>query len=237
MLLGVNIDHIATLRNARGGFEPDPVLGAAVCEQNGANSITAHLREDRRHIKDEDIFALAKNLKTSLNLEMAMNDEIRAIALQVKPRAICLVPERRQEVTTEGGLDTAGQFEQVRKFITPLIDAGITVSLFIDPDLTQVRAALNTGAPFIELHTGAYAEAFGTPEEQKEFTALKLAAEFAQSQGINVNAGHGLNYENVHRMHEIDGLVELNIGHSIISRAVFTGLDEAVRKMSALTKQ
>ncbi len=236
MLLGVNIDHIATLRNARGGVEPDPIAGALLCEENGADSITAHLREDRRHIKDEDIYNLAKSIKTSLNLEMAMNDEIRDIALFVEPRAICLVPERREEVTTEGGLDVAGQFECVREFIKPLVDKGILVSLFIDPDMAQVRAAVNSGAQFIELHTGAFAEAFGTANEGSEFTALKMAAEFAQSQGLRVNAGHGLNYENVCRMHEIPGLVELNIGHSIISRAVFTGLPEAVKKMSKLVK-
>jgi pyridoxine 5-phosphate synthase len=236
MLLGVNIDHVATLRNARGGCEPDPIAAAAVCEQNGASSITAHLREDRRHIKDSDIFALAQSLTTSLNLEMAMNDEIRDIALLVKPRAVCLVPERREEVTTEGGLDVAGQFECVREFIKPMLDAGITVSLFIDPDIRQVRAAANTGAQFIELHTGAYAEAFGTTDEQNEFQALKMAAELAQSQGLKVNAGHGLNYENVKRMHEINGPVELNIGHSIVSRAVFTGLGAAVKKMSELVK-
>jgi pyridoxine 5-phosphate synthase len=228
VLLGVNIDHIATLRNARGGFEPDPIQAAAIAEANGANSITAHLREDRRHIKDDDIFELAKSIKTSLNLEMAMNDEIRNIALQIKPRAICLVPERRQEVTTEGGLDVAGQFECVREFIAPMLAAGIEVSLFIDPDLAQVRAAANTGTGVIELHTGSYAE------DNSKFIDLKIAAELAQSQGLKVNAGHGLNYENVSRMHEIGGLVELNIGHSIISRAVFTGLGAAVKEMSQL---
>jgi pyridoxine 5-phosphate synthase len=204
-------------------------MAAAIAEANGANSITAHLREDRRHIRDADIFALGQSVTTSLNLEMAMSDEIRDIALLVKPRAICLVPERREEVTTEGGLDVAGQFECVREFNAPMIDAGITVSLFIDPDLAQVRAAANTGAQFIELHTGAYAQ---TPDT--EFTNLKMATELAQSQGLKVNAGHGLNYENVVRMHEIPRLVELNIGHSIISRAVFSGLSVAVREMSEL---
>ncbi len=182
MLLGVNIDHIATLRNARGGFEPDPIAAAAIAEQNGANSITAHLREDRRHIRDDDIFALAQSLNTSLNLEMAMDEQIRDIALLMKPRAICLVPERRQEITTEGGLDVAGQFDCVREFIAPMVAAKIAVSLFIDPDMAQIRAAVNTGAPFIELHTGAYAQAFCTEHEQSEFTKLKMAAELAQSQ-------------------------------------------------------
>ncbi|MDR1168320.1 MAG: pyridoxine 5'-phosphate synthase [Heliobacteriaceae bacterium] len=234
MLLGVNIDHVATLRNARGGCEPDPVAAAAVCEENGANSITAHLREDRRHIKDEDILALSQTLKTSLNLEMAINSEIREIALKVKPKSICLVPERRQEITTEGGLDAAGKFDEITEFVRPLVDTGILVSLFIDPDIKQVRAAVNTGAQFIELHTGAYSEAFGTGEEENEFQKLKMAAMLGQSLGLKVNAGHGLNYQNVCRMHEINGLVELNIGHSIISRAVFTGLGNAVKDMAGL---
>ncbi len=236
MLLGVNIDHVATLRNARGGFEPDPVKAADICEQNGGTSITTHLREDRRHIKDEDVYTLIKTIKTKLNLEMAMADDIQRIALEIKPHSICLVPEKRQEVTTEGGLDVAGQLDKVTEFIKPLLDAGIIVSLFIDPDSSQVEASAKTGAQFIEMHTGAYAEAFGTEEEQDEFLKLKQAAELAQKLGLKVNAGHGLNYENVHRMHEIDGLYELNIGHSIISRAVFTGLAEAVRKMSDLIK-
>lgn len=236
MLLGVNIDHVATLRNARGGFEPDPVAAAEICENNGASSITTHLREDRRHIKDEDVYTLTKTLKTKLNLEMAMADDIQKIALEIKPYSICLVPEKRQEVTTEGGLDVAGQIEKVTEFIKPLLEAGIIVSLFIDPDSEQVLASKKTGAQFIEMHTGSYAEAFGTDGEQAEFLKLKNAAELAQSVGLKVNAGHGLNYENVHRMHEITGLVELNIGHSIISRAVFNGLSEAVSKMNELIK-
>ena len=218
MLLGVNIDHVATLRNARGGVEPSVEKAAEIAEQNGATSITTHLREDRRHIKDEDVYALTESLKTRLNLEMAMADDIQAIALDVKPYSICLVPEKRQEITTEGGLDVAG----------------IIVSLFIDPDEEQVKASAKTGAQFIEMHTGAYAESFGYKEEEEEFQKLKKSAELAQSLGLKVNAGHGLNYENVHRMHEIEGLHELNIGHSIISRAVFTGLAEAVGKMKSL---
>lgn len=236
MFLGVNIDHVATLRNARGGFEPDPIKAADICEQNGGTSITTHLREDRRHIKDEDVYTLIKTIKTKLNLEMAMADDIQKIALEIKPHSICLVPEKRQEVTTEGGLDVAGQLEKVTGFIKPLLEAGIIVSLFIDPDEAQVRAAAKTGAQFIEMHTGAYAEAFGTSNEEDEFLKLKNSAELAHKLGLNVNAGHGLNYENVHRMHEIAGLYELNIGHSIISRAVFTGLPEAVRKMADLIK-
>lgn len=236
MLLGVNIDHVATLRNARGGFEPDPIVAAEICENNGASSITTHLREDRRHIKDSDVYTLTKTLKTKLNLEMAMAYDIQKIALEIKPYSICLVPEKRQEITTEGGLDVAGQLEKVTEFIKPLLDAGIIVSLFIDPTEEQVNASKKTGAQFIEMHTGSYAEAFGTDDEQTEFLKLKNAAQLAQSIGLKVNAGHGLNYENVHRMHEIGGLVELNIGHSIISRAVFNGLAEAVSKMNELIK-
>ncbi len=236
MLLGVNIDHVATLRNARGGVEPSVEKAAEIAEQNGATSITTHLREDRRHIKDEDVYALSESLKTRLNLEMAMADDIQAIALDVKPYSICLVPEKRQEITTEGGLDVAGQLDKVTEFIKPLLDAGIIVSLFIDPDEEQVKASAQTGAQFIEMHTGAYAESFGYKEEEEEFQKLKKSAELAQSLGLKVNAGHGLNYENVHRMHEIEGLHELNIGHSIISRAVFTGLTEAVGKMKEMIK-
>lgn len=236
MLLGVNIDHIATLRNARGGLEPDPIKAADICEANGGTSITTHLREDRRHIKDEDVYTLIKTIKTKLNLEMAMAEDIQKIALEINPYSICLVPEKRQEVTTEGGLDVAGQLKKVSEFIKPLLDAGIIVSLFIDPDENQVKASAKTGAQFIEMHTGAYAEAFGSDREEEEFLKLKNSAKLAQELGLRVNAGHGLNYENVYRMHEIPGLYELNIGHSIISRAVFTGLPEAVRKMADLIK-
>ena len=236
MLLGVNIDHVATLRNARGGVEPSPILAAEICENNGATSITTHLREDRRHIKDEDVRTLIKTLKTKLNLEMAVTDEMQQIALEIKPNSVCLVPEKRQEVTTEGGLDVAGQLEKVTKFVKPLKNAGIIVSLFIDPDEAQIKAASQTGAQFIELHTGQYSNAFGTENEEKEFQKLLNAAKLAQELGLRVNAGHGLNYENVHRMHEIPNLYELNIGHSIISRAVFTGLAEATEKMKDLIK-
>ena len=236
MLLGVNIDHVATLRNARGGIEPSVMEAARIAEENGATSITTHLREDRRHIKDEDVYTLIKTLKTQLNLEMAMTDDIQKIALEIRPHSICLVPEKRQEITTEGGLDVAGQLDRVTEFIKPLLDAGIIVSLFIDPDENQVKASAKTGAQFIEMHTGTYSEAFGTANEEQEFLNLKNAAKLAQSLGLKVNAGHGLNYENVKRMHEIPGLVELNIGHSIISRAVFTGLGEAVKKLHDLIK-
>lgn len=236
MLLGVNIDHVATLRNARGGVEPDVIKAAEICEANGATSITTHLREDRRHIKDDDVYKLIKTIKTKLNLEMAMAEDIQKIALEIKPHSICLVPEKRQEVTTEGGLDVAGQLDNVTEFIKPLLDVGIIVSLFIDPELSQVQASALTGAQFIEMHTGAYSDAFGKDNEEEEFLKLKTAAKAAQNLGLTVNAGHGLNYENVHRMHEIPDLYELNIGHSIISRALFTGLPEAVKKMAELIK-
>lgn len=234
MLLGVNIDHIATLRNARGGVEPDLIECAKICEKVGVAGITTHLREDRRHIKDADVNALKKVLNTRLNLEMAMTDEMQKIALELKPAACCLVPEKRQELTTEGGLDVVSQLDKAIKFVKPLEDAGIAVSLFIDPDVNQIDAAYKTGAQFIELHTGAYSEAFGTKSETSELFKLKSSAVFAQSLGLKVNAGHGLNYKNVHRMHEISDLVELNIGHSIISRAVFVGLENAVIEMAKL---
>lgn len=234
MLLGVNIDHIATLRNARGGVEPDLLSCALICEKCSVAGITAHLREDRRHIKDEDVKILKKNLKTRINLEMAMTDEMQRIALELMPAACCIVPEKRQELTTEGGLDVAGQLDRAIKFTKPLNDAGIAVSLFIDPEKTQIEAAAKTGAEFIELHTGQFAENFGKDGEEKEFQKLKEAAKYAQSLGLKVNAGHGLNYQNVKRMHEIPGLIELNIGHSIISKAVFTGLEAAVNEMKGL---
>lgn len=236
MLLGVNIDHVATLRNARGGFEPDPVQAAEICEAHGADSITAHLREDRRHIKDQDIRTLKKILKTKLNLEMAVTDEMQKIALEVLPDSVCLVPEKREEVTTEGGLDVASQLNKVTSFVVPLIEKGIMVSLFIDPDEEQIRAAAKTGAQFIELHTGQYSIAYGTDTEQEEFEKLREASRLAHALGLKVNAGHGLNYQNVHRMRQIDDLYELNIGHSIISKAVFSGLGTAVEKMAELVK-
>lgn len=234
MLLGVNIDHVATLRNARGGVEPDLIVCAKICQEAGASGITTHLREDRRHIKDVDVRALKVVLKTRLNLEMAMTDEMQDIALELLPAACCIVPEKRQELTTEGGLDVKNQQQRAINFVHPLVAAGIEVSLFIDPDIEQVTAAYKTGAQFIELHTGKYSEAFGSKEEKNEFIKLKEAAIFAQSLGLKVNAGHGLNYKNVHRMKEIPKLVELNIGHSIISRAVFVGLEKAVKEMKEL---
>jgi len=236
MLLGVNIDHVATLRNARGGVEPDVLTAARICKDVGAESITTHLREDRRHIKDADVQAIRLLSKTRLNLEMAMTDVMQKFALQIMPHAVCIVPEKRQELTTEGGLDVAGQLERASEFIKPLIEAGIEVSMFIDPNIEQVTAAYKIGAPFIELHTGKYSEDFGTDNEEKSFLELKEAAAFAQTLGLKVNAGHGLNYENVKRMHEIPNLVELNIGHSIIARAVFVGLSQAVKEMKDLVE-
>lgn len=234
MLLGVNIDHIATLRNARGGIEPDVLTAARICKECGAASITTHLREDRRHIKDADVEAIRMLPRTRLNLEMAMTDEMQEIALRIRPHAICLVPEKRQELTTEGGLDVEGQLDRAIKFVKPLLAKNIEVSFFIDPDIQQINAVSKTGASFIELHTGRYSEAFGTLEEEKAFEDLKGAAIFAQNFGLKVNAGHGLNYHNVRRMHEIPNLVELNIGHSIIARSIFVGLEQAVKEMKAL---
>ncbi len=236
MLLGVNIDHVATLRNARGGVDPDPIQAAEICEKSGATSITTHLREDRRHIKDQDVKTLKKILKTNLNLEMAVTDEMQKIALSVKPHSVCLVPEKRQEVTTEGGLDVASRLNRITEFVQPLLDAGILVSLFIDPSKEQVYAAAKTGAQFIELHTGQYSMAFGTPDETEEFEKLREASRLAHALGLKVNAGHGLNYENVYRMKQIEDLHELNIGHSIIARSVFVGLEQAVNEMKNLIK-
>lgn len=236
MLLGVNIDHVATLRNARGGIDPDPIQAAEICEKSGATSITTHLREDRRHIKDQDVKTLKKILKTNLNLEMAVTDDMQKIALSVKPHSVCLVPEKRQEVTTEGGLDVVSRLNRITEFVQPLLNAGILVSLFIDPSKEQVYAAAKTGAQFIELHTGQYSMAFGTPDETEEFEKLREASRLAHALGLKVNAGHGLNYENVYRMKQIEDLYELNIGHSIIARSVFVGLEQAVNEMKNLIK-
>ena len=236
MLLGVNIDHIATLRNARGGLEPNLIQAALICEKAGADGITVHLREDRRHTKDNDVYELKKLLKTRLNLEMALTEEMHRIALDVVPENVCLVPEKREEVTTEGGLEVASRIEFVTDFVKPLVDAGIVVSLFIDPDKQQVEAAAKTGAQFIELHTGRYSESYGTENEELELNHLKDAAKLAHKLGLKVNAGHGLTYENVHRMREIPELIELNIGHNIIAHAVFDGLEKAVIDMKNLIK-
>ncbi len=234
MELGVNIDHIATLRNARAGVEPSVLDAAIIAQRAKASAITIHLREDRRHIKDYDLIEIKNNVKTNINLEMAATEEMQKIALENKPYSCCIVPEKRKEITTEGGLDVFSQENYMKGFIKPLRDAGIVVSLFIDPDEKQVFSAHNCNADFIELHTGAYSDAFGSEKENEEFEKLKTAAALAQNLGLKVNAGHGLNYQNVHRMREIDGIIELNIGHSIISRAVFVGLERAIEEMRDL---
>jgi pyridoxine 5-phosphate synthase len=236
--LGVNIDHVATLRQARyreGRGEPDPVQAALACEAAGALGITAHLREDRRHIQDRDVLELRRSIRTRLNLEMANTPAMVRFALKVKPEIICLVPERRQELTTEGGLNAAGQVPALRRTTRRMKEAGIEVSLFIDPEPVQVEAAAEIGAHFIELHTGPYAHAFARKRErQVELNRLVAAARQAQGLGVQVNAGHGLNVQNVPLLHLVPHLVELNIGHSIVSRAVFIGLEAAVREMLAV---
>jgi pyridoxine 5-phosphate synthase len=239
--LGVNIDHVATLREARyrgrPQGEPDPVEATRLCEAAGAHGITVHLREDRRHILDRDVWSLRQAVKTRLNLEMANAPEIVRIALKLKPDIICLVPERRQEVTTEGGLDVAGQETALTETRRRMNDAGIDVSLFIAPDPRQVEAAARTGSQFIELHTGAFAEQFDHPaQRQAELGRLVAAALQAHGLGLKVNAGHGLNYRNLPVLHAVPHLVELNIGHSIVSRAVFVGLNQAVQEMLELMR-
>ena len=236
--LGVNIDHVATVREARyRGLtigEPDPVAAALQCEAAGAHGITAHLREDRRHIQDRDVWQLRQVIRTRLNLEMANAPEIVDLALKLKPDIVCIVPERRQEVTTEGGLDAVGQFAALTDTSRRMRDAGIEVSLFIAPDLTQVAASARIGAQFIELHTGQFAEHFADEKAREhELNRLIAAAREAHQLGLKVNAGHGLNYENLTTLHRVPHLVELNIGHSIVSRAVFTGLTQAVKDMLA----
>jgi pyridoxine 5-phosphate synthase len=232
--LGVNIDHIATLRQARGTRYPEVVQAALLAEQAGADGITAHLREDRRHIQDRDIDLLKAMLNTRLNLEMAVTEEMVAIACAVRPGACCLVPERREELTTEGGLDVAGNFDRVRAASQSLGDVGIEVSLFIDADPRQIDAAAKTGAPVIELHTGHYADAVRSEMLAHELERLRLAAEQADALGLKVNAGHGLNYHNVQAICRIPLIRELNIGHAIIARAVFTGLERAVADLKAI---
>jgi pyridoxine 5-phosphate synthase len=233
--LGVNIDHVATLRQARRGRYPDPLLAALVAEQSGADSITLHLREDRRHIQDRDVAVLREALQTRMNLEMAVTDEMIRIALHAAPQDCCLVPESRQEITTEGGLDVAANAQRVASACAALGAGGIRVSLFIDPEPRQVEAAKRAGAPVIELHTGAYAEAAGGARA-REFERLRSAARIAASLGLTVNAGHGLDYHNVEPVAAIPEIVELNIGHAIVARAVFDGLAVAVREMKDLMR-
>jgi pyridoxine 5-phosphate synthase len=234
IFLGVNIDHIATLRQARRTKFPEVVQAALLAEQAGADGITAHLREDRRHIQDRDIELLAAVVHTRLNLEMAVTDEMVAIARKVRPAACCLVPEKREELTTEGGLDVAGSFERVRAACAALGEADVEVSLFIDAEPRQIEAAARAGAPVIELHTGHYAEAPTVKERLRELDRLRAAAALAADLGLTVNAGHGLHYHNVGDVCRIPEIRELNIGHAIVARAVFSGLAEAVRDMKRL---
>ncbi len=236
ILLGVNIDHIATLRQARGTRYPRPADAVALAEQAGGDSITVHLREDRRHIRDQDLEEIKACLTTHMNLECAVTDEMLAIAVRTLPRDVCLVPEKREEITTEGGLDVAAQLPRVRAACEQLADAGIRASLFIDPDRHQLDAAIAAGAPVVELHTGAYAEASGAMQ-QHELQRIADAVRYGHELGLVINAGHGLHYDNVAAIARIAAIVELNIGHSIIARAVFDGLAVAVSEMKRLMRE
>ncbi len=234
MKLGLNIDHVATLRQARGARYPNLVRAALICEEAGADAITLHLREDRRHIQDRDVDMLRDMLQTRMNLECAVTEEMIANALRVKPHDLCLVPERREELTTEGGLDVVRYFDQVKAACQRCGEAGIRVSLFIDPDEKQIDAAVRAGAPVIELHTGKYADANSVPEHKHELERIRAAAAHGHANGLQVNAGHGLHYHNVQDIVAIPNIVELNIGHAIIAESVFIGLEAAVRKMKKL---
>lgn len=232
--LGVNVDHVATIRQARGELYPDPVHAALQAEIAGADGITMHLREDRRHIQDHDIERFAACTQSKLNLEMAATDEMLALALKVKPHDVCIVPEKREELTTEGGLDVIGQQNKLAEYCNELHKAGIFVSLFIDPVEAQIEASARIGAPVIELHTGAYASARNDTERAAELASIVSASDYGFSMGLLVNAGHGLQFNNVQRIAEIETINELNIGHSLVARAMFTGLPEAVREMKRL---
>lgn len=232
--LGVNVDHVATLRQARGGQEPDPVEAALLAELAGADGIVLHLREDRRHVQDRDLTLLKEIIKTKLDLEMAPEEEIAKLALAAKPHLVTLVPERRQELTTEGGLDVIGQRDKLERIIQLLHGGGIPVSLFIEPDLNQIKIAHKLSADYVELHTGRYANAKLSKEEQTEFESLSQSAKLAFKLGMGVNAGHGLNYRNVRRLTQIAEIVEYNIGHSIVARALLVGFERAVREMKNL---
>jgi pyridoxine 5-phosphate synthase len=235
--LGVNIDHIATVRNARGGTQPDPLLAAQVAMANGADGITVHLREDRRHIKDEDVARIRKSLKSRLNLEMAATDEMVGIAQQIQPEMVTLVPERREELTTEGGLNVVAQTQRLAEVTRALTQAGIRVSLFVDPDPAQLQASKQVGAPVVELHTGEYANAWlKSPQDAKvgQLQTLYQAAHLCEQLGLELNAGHGLTYENVKPVIHLPGLVELNIGHAMVAYALFHGWAKAVSDMKAL---
>ncbi|MDD2916156.1 MAG: pyridoxine 5'-phosphate synthase [Gallionella sp.] len=235
--LGLNIDHVATLRQARGARYPNVVRAALICEEAGADAITLHLREDRRHIQDRDVEILRDMLQTRMNLECAVTEEMIANALRIKPHDLCLVPERREELTTEGGLDVIRYFDTVKAACERCAAVGIRVSLFIDPDQKQIDAALHCGAPVVELHTGKYADADSVPERAHELERIRVAAEHAHAHGLQVNAGHGLHYHNVQSIVAIPNIVELNIGHAVIAESIFIGLDAAVRKMKALLVQ
>lgn len=235
--LGVNIDHVATIRQARGTKYPSVVQAALRAEQSGADSITLHLREDRRHMQDADVRALRGLLQTRMNLECAVTDEMIGIALEVAPEDVCLVPERREERTTEGGLDVVGNMANVQKAVKKLTDAGIRVSLFIGPDTAQIEASKKVGAPVIELHTGTFADAENLIDQARELKRVKDAVTHAIGLGLVVNAGHGLHYHNVHEIASIRGIEELNIGHAIVAHALFVGWDNAVREMKALMKE
>jgi len=232
--LGVNIDHVATLRNARGTVYPDPVQAALLAEEAGADCITLHLREDRRHIKDADVEAIRPQLRTRMNLESAVTAEMLDFACRIRPKDVCLVPERRNEVTTEGGLDVAGNFSVVQAAVRQLQAEGIRVSLFIDPDASQIKAAAETGAPVIEIHTGRYADAQTEAELQKELERVQAGVLEGVKQGLKVNAGHGLHYTNVQAIAAIPEIAELNIGHAIVAEAVFIGWKNAVKEMKAI---
>lgn len=234
LLLGVNIDHIATLRQARGTRYPDPVLAAQLAEQAGADGITLHLREDRRHIQERDIELIKQVMHTPMNFEMAVTEFMLDYAEKLRAEHVCLVPERREELTTEGGLDVAGQLEKITAACQRLAAVGSEVSLFIDADFKQIDAAVAAGAPAIELHTGAYAEAKEAEQVAKELKRIQEGTAYALSKGLIVNAGHGLHYHNVQAIAAIPGINELNIGHAIIARAVFTGLTEAIKEMKAI---
>jgi pyridoxine 5-phosphate synthase len=235
--LGVNIDHVATLRQARGTKYPSVIQAALRAEQSGADSITLHLREDRRHMQDADIFALRPLLQTKMNLECAVTDEMLDIAIKVAPQDVCLVPERREERTTEGGLDVITHFEKVQAAVKKLAATGIRVSLFIAPDIAQIDAAKKAGAPVIELHTGTFADAETDHAQEAELVRIQQALTHALNLGLVVNAGHGLNNHNVHKIAALKGLEELNIGHAIVAHALFVGWDNAVREMKALMKE
>ena len=236
ILLGVNIDHVATLRNARGTDYPSPLDAAFIAERAGADGITIHLREDRRHIKDQDVRDIVSNIHTRLNLELAVTSEMIDIACDVKPVSCCLVPEKREELTTEGGLDVAGNFNRLKDACSSLSSEGILISPFIDPDKEQIDAVKETGATLLELHTGCYADASSESDQLHEFNRIAEAASYAHGLGLQVNAGHGLHYHNVEAIAKIPEIIELNIGHSIIARAVMTGLDTAVRDMKVLMR-